>query len=1601
MNEPIAVVGLGAILPEAPDVSTFWHNIRSARYSITEVPPERWDVNLYYDPDPRAPDKTYSKIGGWVRGFRFEPLKLGIPIPPKIQQDMDEAQQWAIVASYQALQDYGYPRRPLNPERVAVILGNAMAGEKHYRSTIRVYLPEYLEILASLPDFQKLPPDLQASLLEGMKHGVQTRFPSINEDTMPGELANIIAGRVANAFNFSGPNFVTDAACASALSALQTAIDGLRFRQFDAVLTGGVDRNMGPESFIKFSKIGALSPDGSRPYAEGANGFVMGEGAAIFLLKRLADAERDGDKIYAVIRGIGGSSDGKGKGITAPNPLGQQRAIERAWKDADVPPETVGLIEGHGTSTAVGDPVEVASLTAFFGPSGLKPGSVALGSVKSNIGHLKSAAGAAGLLKTVLALHHKELPPSVNFHKPNPRIDFAHSPFYVNTETRPWEIRPGQVRRAGVSAFGFGGTNFHVVLEEYRPGALSGERIFPVPQRIAEIQATVPASPAEAPAALEAELPLYHGLFFLSASTVHELRQRVDEAYRQVEAGVLPPSRPPAWEAVRLPERLVIDYEDRADLLKRLQQAREALENDNASLWQSLALQGIYRGRGQPGKVAFLFPGQGSQYVNMLRDLAQLEPIVGETFREADRVMTPLLGRPLTDYIFVEGDKATLEKAEAELRNTAITQPAILTANVALLRLLERYGFRPDMVIGHSLGEYAALVAAGVLSFSEALQVVSARGKEMSRVSLADTGCMAAVSAPIEQVEAILKTIPGYVVIANLNSPTQSVIGGETAAVEAAIQACLAAGYQATKIPVSHAFHTRIVAPASQPLRRVIERMNLQPPRIPIAANVTGGAYPTTREAILDLLAEQIAAPVQFIRGIRWLYEQGARVFVEVGPKRVLSALVTDILKDRSDILSLATNHPRKGDRLSFHEALCRLYAAGVTDEKAQPTTPQATKTDIALSLPMRPIGSDSNATTPVAEKASLASSAQTVAPRLLTSDGRLPLTGSVVISGAGVGLPGRGRHVFSDDNIQALLRGEMRIEPLPEETRYAMLKRRPIRLVKSEAGAIIQEITEFDQTIKLAGQRGLFDPEEEFGLPAERAETMDISTLLAIAAGIEALRDAGIPLVMAYKRTTAGTYLPDRWKLPEALADETGVIFASAFPGLDRMAEEAERFYETESRRRRIDELRRMLSLVPDSQSELKKAIESRVTELEAELENMDYHLDRRYVFRILPMGHSQFAEYIGARGPNTHVNAACASTTHALSIAEDWIRTGRARRVIIIAGDDIISGHLSSWIGTSLMASGAATVEGNLRQAVLPFDRRRNGMIIGMGAAALVVESEDAVRERGMRAIAELLASVTANSAFHGTRLEVEHVAQMMERLVQVAERRFGLSRSDIAAQTVFVSHETYTPARGGSASAEIHALRRVFGEQANQVIIANTKGYTGHAMGVGIEDVLAVKALEYGIVPPIAHLDDGFEPDPALGDLNLSRGGQYPVRYALRLGAGFGSQIALALFRRISGVGERVERQVYQRWLNDIAGYEQAELEIVKRTLRIRDQGAPIRQPAKSGWEYGQGPTAWATASETTTLQEASSPAGEVAPSAPAVVATATPTPVSYTH
>ncbi|MGZ4565050.1 MAG: SDR family NAD(P)-dependent oxidoreductase, partial [Mycobacterium sp.] len=362
-------------------------------------------------------------------------------------------------------------------------------------------------------------------------------------------------------------------------------------------------------------------------------------------------------------------------------------------------------------------------------------------------------------------------------------------------------------------------------------------------------------------------------------------------------------------------------------------------------------------------------------------------------------------------------------------------------------------------------------------------------------------------------------------------------------------------------------------------------------------------------------------------------------------------------------------------------------------------------------------------------------------------------------------------------------------------------------------------------------------------------------------------------------------------------------------------------------------------------------------IHELRHALKSDPYLFDRRFIFRCLAMGHSQFAEIIGARGPNTQVNAACASTTQATALAEDWIRVGRCRRVIVVSADDASSDALLPWLGSGFLASGAAATDDIVEEAATPFDRRRHGMILGMGAAALVVESAKSAAERGLQPICEVLGTVTANSAFHGTRLDVEHIGGVMENLLVQAEAR-GVDRHAIAPSTVFVSHETYTPARGGSAAAEINALRRVFGADADAVVITNTKGFTGHAMGAGIEDVVAIKSLETGLVPPVPNFK---EPDPELGRLNLSVGGSYPVRYALRLGAGFGSQIAMTLMRWTPMPDGRhrppdelgyeyriVDQTAWRRWLAQVAGTPDAQLEVVQHRLRVVDRGVPLAAP-----------------------------------------------------
>ncbi len=353
-STPVAVVGVSAIMPDAPDADAFWANITSGRYSISDVPIDRWDPALYFSPDHAVPDKTYSTIGGWVRDYPWDPIRWKLPIPPKVADQMDDGQRWAISAARSALVDAGWPNWSTDSDKVAVVIGNAIGGEKHYQSNMRIELPEVLRDLESSESFAALTAEQRRHILDETREHFLAHYGEINEDTMPGELANVMAGRIANLFNFRGPNFTTDAACASGLAAMSVAVEGLIDHRFDAAITGGVDHNMGVSAFVKFCKIGALSATGTRPFDAGADGFVMGEGAALFVLKRLEDAERDGDRVAAVILGIGGSSDGKGKGITAPNPIGQRLAVERAWEIAGEDPASVTAVEAHGTSHACG-----------------------------------------------------------------------------------------------------------------------------------------------------------------------------------------------------------------------------------------------------------------------------------------------------------------------------------------------------------------------------------------------------------------------------------------------------------------------------------------------------------------------------------------------------------------------------------------------------------------------------------------------------------------------------------------------------------------------------------------------------------------------------------------------------------------------------------------------------------------------------------------------------------------------------------------------------------------------------------------------------------------------------------------------------------------------------------------------------------------------------------------------------------------------------------------------------------------------------------------------------------------------------------------------
>ena len=1631
--EPIAVIGLGALMPDAHDIEAFWQNILDAKVSIRPLPDGRWPGPIDHfwkegGPGSHTEGYSYAKIGAVVADAEFDWRRWRQP--PGTLPQIDPCQLWAVTVSADAIEHAGYDgeTKDIDRTRTGVVFANALGGENRNLSNLRVWSNHTVTLAKShgLPEGQ----------VEGFTEAMLEGAPRVDEDTMPGELANVVSGRVANLLDLQGPNHAMDAACASSMAAVLDACRLLQTRQVDVMLAGASDRTMDPATFAKFSAIGALSPSHSSPFDARANGFVMGEGAGVLVLKRLSDAMRDEDEIYSVIRGIGGSSDGRGKGITAPSQRGQIQAIARAYSQAGYDASSVELVEAHGTSTKVGDATELSTLSRLWtGVDG--PGNVAVGSIKSQIGHLKAAAGMAGILKSVMALHHRTIPPSANFETPNPTVDWSNIPFFVPTAPLEWPRPAAHPRRAGVSAFGFGGTNFHVALEGYEPD-------FHAPMA-AEWDARWAAysgqAPAEAPSIFDGTLAatMTHeqikavegGVLLLSAASLDGLSatlgavsfdgplfdddprgRRLSEALQEASNSFDP----------QAPYRLALVATSWAEFNKRQTLAGQAMMDPDK--WGFLQAQGVLI-TDQPAmpaeaKTVHMYPGQGSQYVGMTADLVQRFTAPADVWRQADETMVDVLGgETLSGFVLrTTLSKEELKEAENKLKQTEYTQPAMLTADLAIERTLGAFGHAPDMVAGHSLGEYAALMSSGILDMDGALRAAAARGTEMGSVEIDDKGLMASVTAPYDVVERVLEATEGYVIAANKNSPKMTVIAGETAPVKAAMATFEAEGFSCVALATSHAFHSRIVAPANEPLRRFLEGLEIRWPSVPITANVDGSFYPMegadSKAAILEQLAPQMASSVEWTKQIQTMYDAGGRLFVEVGPKRALTMFAMQILEGQPHV-PVMTNHPKQGGIASLLTAIGALALAGrppvwpgldsdaLQDGfKAGPIEARSASSIVpphdsaaleSLRTRARPLpGSGTGAPVAAASAtvqagpmdsdyardrairayvgdriaaysgypasfchghvslteglgltaqqvqsvvATIASEAQTDPEydgTTATTAGDLnrwvrsppaawaPMTSVAspvslkaapvhtvsalstasrrdvdpyVVTGISLGLPGMDR-VFSEDAFEKLVRGETCISEVSDEYKQRLLDKNIVRLIKGRDGSVnMDQAKVFGDIPQLAGLKGAFDLAEEFGIDPKAILAWDISTQLAVASGLLALRDAGIPLTPVEQIGKGGLRLIRNWQVPQVQRERTGIVFSSCFPGLQMGVKHAK-----------------------------------------TNGDDGEGRFDRRYLFQTLNMGHSQFAQYTGIRGPNTTINLACASATAAFGVAEDWLDADRVDRVVIISGDDVTGDDLWEWIAGGFAASGAAATNNVVEETALPFDRRRNGLILGMGAAAFVIERHSEAKQRGVQPIAEVLGSTTANSAYHGTRLDVEHVGQVVNGFITDMERRWGLDRHTMAPNTVFFSHETYTPARGGSAQSEVKALRDTFGDSTNKLVVANTKGFTGHPMAVGIEDASMLYGLKTGRIPPIANHK---EKDPELGDLNLSKGGHYPeLEYGLRFAAGFGSQIALSLLRAWPVEGERIDGARLLAWARSLAGTDDVVMRVLQNKL-----------------------------------------------------------------
>jgi acyl transferase domain-containing protein/acyl carrier protein len=838
-NEPIAIIGMGCRFPGgAGSPQAFWQLLRDGVDGISEVPSGRWDVSAYYDPDPAAPGKMSTRLGGFLdRVDQFDNAFFGIS--PREALAMDPQQRILLEVAWEALEDAGQSANEWSKRPAGVFMGVSSSDYLWYH------------LASSEPD------------------------PYMST----GNSYSIVANRLSYVLDFRGPSLSVDTACSSALVAVHLACQSLRNQESHLALAGGVNLVLSPWATILLSKYGMLAADGRcKTFDASADGYGRSEGCGVVVLKRLSDALAANDNILAVIRGSAVNQDGRSNGLTAPNMRAQQKVIQQALAQAGVPPQELQYIETHGTGTPLGDPIEIEALKAVLGPP-QEGRECVLGSVKANIGHTEAAAGIAGLIKLVLAMQHEMIPPRLHFHTLNPHINLAHSSLVIDAASRPWP-RNARPRFGGVSSFGFGGTNAHVVLEEApepkRPEvAASAGRAYLLPLS------------ARSPEALTALARAYH----------HDL-----DGERAVHDVCYTASVKRNHHA----HRLAVVGRSSAALVERLRdlEPRQAI--------RTTPLVGP----------VFIFGGQGEQWPGMGRELLAQEPVFRVAMEECEALVRDYVEWSLTEELFAEDTRS-------RLTDTEIAQPLVLALQVGLARLWRSWGIEPAAVVGHSVGEIAAAHVAGVLSLADAVKVAVHRGRLMQRGH--GQGAMLAVDMMPEEAAHVLDGHSGDVSIAAMNGPTATVLSGSAAALHTIAASLQERGITSRELKAPYAFHHPHLAPLATELEQELHGLPLQPAALPIASTLTGRMC-EGGEFDAHYWGRQLCEPVRFADAATALAGMGHDVFLEISPHPVLGHAVTQGLaaQGRSGI-TLASLRRNRADREVMFTSLGRLYELGYT----------------------------------------------------------------------------------------------------------------------------------------------------------------------------------------------------------------------------------------------------------------------------------------------------------------------------------------------------------------------------------------------------------------------------------------------------------------------------------------------------------------------------------------------------------------------------------------------------------------------------------------------------------------------------------------------